>query len=58
MRNIAELTVLLRERVALPDDLKLVTEEFREGLEPCTVRRCALAGQADPNARMAFHPDC
>jgi hypothetical protein len=31
MRNIAELTMLLRERVQLPDDLKLVTEEFREG---------------------------
>jgi hypothetical protein len=31
MRNIAELTVLLRERVALPDHFKLVTEEFREG---------------------------
>jgi len=31
MRNIAELTVLLREGVALPDHFKLVTEEFREG---------------------------
>ena len=31
MRTIAELTVLLRERVALPDHFKLVTEEFREG---------------------------
>ena len=31
MRNIAELTVLLRERVALPDHFKLATEEFREG---------------------------
>jgi hypothetical protein len=31
MRNIAELTVLLRERVALPDHFKLVTEEYREG---------------------------
>jgi hypothetical protein len=31
MRNIAELTVLFRERVALPDHFKLVTEEFREG---------------------------
>lgn len=31
MRNITELAVLLRERVALPDHLKLVTEEFREG---------------------------
>jgi hypothetical protein len=30
MRDIAELTMLLRERVQLPDDLKLVTEEFRE----------------------------
>ena len=31
MRNIAELTVLLHERIALPDHFKLVTEEFREG---------------------------
>ena len=31
MHNITELTVLLRERVALPDHFKLVTEEFREG---------------------------
>ena len=31
MRNTAEHTVLLRERVALPDHFKLVTEEFREG---------------------------
>jgi hypothetical protein len=31
MRNIAELTVLLRERVSLPDHFNLVTEEFREG---------------------------
>lgn len=31
MWNIAELTVLLRERVALPDRFKLVTEEFCEG---------------------------
>jgi hypothetical protein len=30
MRNIAELTMLLRDHVQLPDDLKLVTEEFRE----------------------------
>ena len=30
MRNIAEFTMLLRDRVQLPDDLKLVTEEFRE----------------------------
>jgi hypothetical protein len=31
MRNIAELTMLVRERIELPDNLKLVTEEFREG---------------------------
>lgn len=31
MRNITELTVLLRERVALPDHFKLLSEEFREG---------------------------
>jgi hypothetical protein len=31
MRNIAELTMLLRGRVALPDNLRLKTEEFREG---------------------------
>ena len=31
MRNIAELTMLLRERVELPDGLELATEEFREG---------------------------
>ena len=31
MRNIAELTMLLRGRVELPDSLNLVTEEFREG---------------------------
>jgi hypothetical protein len=31
MHNITELTVLLRERVALPDHFKLATEEFREG---------------------------
>ena len=31
MRNIAELTILLRENVELPDNLNLVTEEFREG---------------------------
>jgi hypothetical protein len=30
MRNIVELTMLLREGVELPNDLKLVTEEFRE----------------------------
>ena len=31
MRNIAELTMLLRGRVKLPDNLNLVTEEFQEG---------------------------
>jgi len=31
MREITELTMLLRGRVELPDDLNLVTEEFREG---------------------------
>ena len=31
MRKIAELTMLLRGRVELPDDLNLVTEEFQEG---------------------------
>ena len=31
MRNIAELTILLRGRVELPDNLNLATEEFREG---------------------------
>jgi hypothetical protein len=31
MREIAELTMLLRGRVKLPDDLNLVTEEFQEG---------------------------
>ena len=31
MRDIAELTVLLHERIALRDHFKLVTEEFREG---------------------------
>lgn len=31
MRELAELTMLLRERAELPGDLKLVTEEFREG---------------------------
>jgi hypothetical protein len=31
MGDIAELTMLLRERVELPDGLELVTEEFREG---------------------------
>jgi len=31
MRNIAELTILLRGRVELPENLNLVTEEFREG---------------------------
>jgi hypothetical protein len=30
MRNITELTMLLREGVELPDDLTLVIEEFRE----------------------------
>ena len=33
MRNIAELTVLSRERVALPDHFKPVIEEFRFSLE-------------------------
>jgi len=31
MRNIAERTMLLRRRIELPDNLNLVTEEFREG---------------------------
>jgi hypothetical protein len=31
MRNIAELTMLLRGHIELPDNLKLATEEFREG---------------------------
>jgi hypothetical protein len=31
MRGLAELTMLLREGAELPDGLKLVTEEFREG---------------------------
>lgn len=31
MRTIAELNMLLRERVELPTGLKLTTEEFREG---------------------------
>jgi hypothetical protein len=31
MRKIAELTMLLRGRVELPDNLELVTEEFQEG---------------------------
>jgi|SRR5271157_827008 len=31
MRNIAELTMLLRGHVELPDNLDLVTEEFQEG---------------------------
>jgi|SRR5579862_453118 len=31
MRKIAELTMLLRGRVDLPDNLSLVTEEFQEG---------------------------
>jgi hypothetical protein len=31
MGNIAELTVLLRGHIDLPDSLKLATEEFREG---------------------------
>jgi hypothetical protein len=31
MREIAELTMLLRGRVKLPDSLNLVTEEFQEG---------------------------
>lgn len=31
MRDIVELTMLLRGRVELPGDLRLVTEEFREG---------------------------
>ncbi len=31
MRNIAELNLLLREQVELPDGLKLATDEFREG---------------------------
>ena len=30
MRELAELTMLLREGTKLPDDLKLATEEFRE----------------------------
>lgn len=31
MRAIAELNVLLRERIELPEDLNLATDEFREG---------------------------
>ena len=31
MRKIAELTILLRGRIELPDNLKLATEEFQEG---------------------------
>jgi hypothetical protein len=31
MGNIAELTMLLRGHIELPDNLKLATEEFREG---------------------------
>jgi hypothetical protein len=31
MRTIAKLTMLLRGRVALPDNFKLATEEFQEG---------------------------
>jgi hypothetical protein len=31
MRNIAELNMLLRGQIELPDGLKLATEEFREG---------------------------
>jgi hypothetical protein len=31
MRNIAELTMLIRERVELPGELSLETEKFREG---------------------------
>jgi hypothetical protein len=31
MRKIAELTMLLRRRIELPDNLELVTEEFQEG---------------------------
>ena len=31
MRTIAELNVLLRERIELPEDLNLATDEFREG---------------------------
>jgi hypothetical protein len=31
MRTIAELNVLLRERIELPEGLKLSTDEFREG---------------------------
>lgn len=31
MHNIAEHTMLVRGRIELPDSLKLVTEEFREG---------------------------
>jgi hypothetical protein len=31
MGNIAELTTLIRGRIELPDNLKLATEEFREG---------------------------
>jgi len=33
MRTIAERNVLLRARIALPDGLKLATDEFREGWE-------------------------
>jgi hypothetical protein len=31
MQNIAELNMLLRGRIALPDGIKLTTDEFREG---------------------------
>jgi len=31
MHNITELSMFVRGRIELPDDLKLVTEEFREG---------------------------
>ncbi|MGA9669314.1 MAG: hypothetical protein WBQ94_08905 [Terracidiphilus sp.] len=31
MRTIAELNMLLREQITLPDGLKLTTEEFRDG---------------------------
>jgi hypothetical protein len=33
MRKIKEMKILLRERVELPHDLELATEEFREGWE-------------------------
>ena len=32
MRNIAELNVLLRVQVQLPEGLKLATDDFREGV--------------------------